>query len=904
MMEPQFASYPLRGDSAIHHWLACGPITTPLTNLEAVIKPDGSPFGPGGRWAIANAPDSLDLKLRVYRQRPPTNWQPGARPARHQSGPFDHGQWDYAIAEEDNLIDFSLFNLTPAFMEAWLFACLRADVPLSLSAELLTIGPTRVWLNGMLYVHYVGFGYVEPTAIPLTLTLAPGLNDLQLHGEMIGWREARLALGLRFTERPPVQVCLPLGDVAAERWHRAEETLPRLSLRQFAFPTLPARLWLHPSAPEALDVEAEVTIPLPAGVPTVFQGELDAAPLSKAAALFTLTERARLSLAPGEAASLPITPALIEAFNHIPNEHDLRLTLRPADGTPYRITREVWIPKGDYRREPYGDYDSRRREALAYLAQLPYEVMGAIAAVETGKANSIEPAGVDIACEFMSRRCDCADFYALTLLALLERYGEHLALRPADRQRITDAFHRFKYWIDEPGIDAMCYFTENHQILFHVTAYLAGQRWPDVVFVNSGLTGRRQMDRARPRIERWILNRLRGGFSEWDSNAYLTLDAFALLALVEFAHSPRLRTLAETLLHKIFFIIACQSWRGAHASSHGRCYVSALKTARDENTSSPQRIAWGLGGFNGEMRATGLLALAHRYRVPDVVQRIGAHLPELLVTRARSAGRYRPRFDLRPDMWEVNTLTRRTPNYALSAAVDYRPGKPGIQEHLWQATLSPEAAVFTTHPGNSQEHGNARPNFWAGSARLPRVAMADATIVCLYNLALGGGLPFTHAYFPTAAFDEYALEGCWAFARVGNGYLALWGDGDLRLTETGRHAEQEIRSSGPGQAWLCRMGGADDDGDFVAFCRNTRAHAPQVDNLNVRWIAPHGRALEFGWEKPLLVDDRPQPLKDFPHYDNLYTRTPLGAETMVIRFDDDQLVLDLKRGAWQLIPAR
>ena len=111
----------------------------------------------------------------------------------------------------------------------------------------------------------------------------------------------------------------------------------------------------------------------------------------------------------------------------------------------------------------------------------------------------------------------------------------------------------------------MCYFTENHQILFHVTAYLAGQRTPKQVFANSGLTGRQQMSRAKGRIERWILTRLRGNFSEWDSNAYMTLDAFAMLALVDYAVSPRLRELATARprfgYERLHILLTREGWR-------------------------------------------------------------------------------------------------------------------------------------------------------------------------------------------------------------------------------------------------------------------------------------------------------------------------------------------------------
>jgi hypothetical protein len=737
-------------------------------------------------------------------------------------------------------------------------------------------------------VRHVDFGYVEPLVVPISLNLTEGWSNIWLYGEMLGWREARLALGLRLLQPPPVTVGLPLGRVSAEAWRRAETDLSGVHLKQFAFPTLPAQLWLNPDAPQPLDIVAKLSLPLPeVGLDLTLDSDRITVP----------EHAAQLTLQPGQSADLPIADDLVRMFAHLPTEQHLQLQLRPTDSVPFSVSQEIWVGASIFYRQPYGTYDTRRRAALEHLAQIPYQINGAIAAVEIGQATTIEPEAVSLACQFLENRFDCADFYAVGLLTLLFLYdSNHHALRSPERQRIENAFRNFKFWIDEPGLDAMCYHTENHQILFHVTAYLAGQRWPNRVFTNSGQTGRRQKARARPRIVEWISRRLRGNFSEWDSNAYLTLDAYAMLALTEFADSPRLREMATALLHKIFFILACQSWRGIHGCTHGRAYVTSLKTARIENSSGLQNIAWGLGNFNRETRATGLLALARRYRVPDILQKIGADMPDLLVTRAHSAGRYRPQFDLKRGPWEVNTLTYRTPDGMLSAAIDYLPGAEGWQEHLWQATLSPEAVVFTTHPGNSQENEVARPNFWAGSARLPRVAMADRTVICLYNMALKGGLNFTHAYFPTTAFDEYHIEGAWAFGRVGNGYVALWGDGDLHLTSAGRHAGQELRGSGPGQAWLCHMGRAAVDGDFTAFCKRVSHTSPQVAGLTLSWNRSDGQTLTFGWEAPLLVNDTTPQLSNFPHYANLYTHTPLGADRMRISHNGQQLILDLSGG--------
>ncbi|MGQ9908231.1 MAG: hypothetical protein ACUVS2_05270 [Candidatus Flexifilum sp.] len=885
MSADHLVHYGLYPDGSIRHWLACGPILSDLTTtIEGVIDRTGPAFGEGRRWVLnywAWSPASKRIKQRIYRALPPFTWTPGARPQHHAAG-IDGKPWEYRTAEDDQVIDFSLFNFTPTLMQAWLFAGLEAPSAGVYQAELITIGPARIVVNGLQTVHYAeAFSYVEVQRIPVTLTLNAGLNEIYLHGEMLGWREARLALGLRVSAAADLRIAIPIGAIDPERWQRAEAGLQALRVRQFAFPKLPGLIQLSPQG-QPFSFDAVVELPIPENI----FAQLDRLERPRGIS--------RLALQPGQAGELPIVTEVTAGMSGMPGENSLRLTLTPADGTPLTVQREIWAGRNSFSSTPYGDYESRRREALEHLAAMPFDVPASMAALELERVTHVSSEAVALACHFMERRYDCADFYAVGLLALLHRFPE--AIRPEDYERIERAFLGFKYWIDEPGIDAMCYFTENHQILFHVAAYLAGQRWPDRIFTNSGLTGQQQMNRARARIEPWILTRLRGSFSEWDSNAYMTLDAFAMLALIDHARSARLRELATTLLHKLFFLLACQSFRGVHGSTHGRCYVTALKSARVENTSSLQRIAWGMGIFNGETRATGLLALSRRYRVPDILQRIGADIATPIVTQAHSKARFRPRFDMRGDEWEVRTITYRSPDVMLSAAVDYHPGEFGIQEHLWQATLGPEASIFTNYPGNSQEHGNARPNFWAGSVRLPRVGMHDRTVICLYPIDPAVGLGFSHAYFPTAAFDEWILDGGWAFARSGGGYVALWGDGDLVLTEDGCHAGQELRVRGPGKVWIAYVGSAVEHGDFGRFRADVMRHTPQVEHDRVRWETPDGQRLLFGWTGPLIVNDEPQNWADMPHYDNRYTHTPMDAERMTIRHGGEALILDLLKG--------
>ncbi len=893
MTVPKFFSFPLI-NGIIPRWIASPVITTPLTppliQMADHVRETGSPFGERGRWAMnfwAFDPEVADLKLRVYRGLPPRDrTTPPPFAERAPNG----GAWRSVRAEEDGVIDFSRFNFNPTLMEGWLYATLHSPTTQTITADLLTIGPATLWLNDALVTFNADrFSYVALRRIAVTLDLQAGANQIVIHGEMLGWREARLALGLHFTgAADALEVRLPMlgdDDHSPEDWTAAEATLDAVQIRAFAYDHLPALIWLDDTHPDPVTVDAEVTIPIPD------------TPWAKLIGLTVPSGRARLTLTPGAPAELPIPPEVMAAFAHLPGENALRLTLRPVNGVPLSREVELWASANAYSHALYGTYDSRLQEARDHLAAMPYDVPASMAAVRTGQALQIDSAAVAVACAFMNDRADCADFYAIGLLAALYWHGDSAALKPEDQAKIEDALRGFKFWIDEPGIDAMCYFTENHQVLFHVTQYLTGQRYPDWVFTNSGLTGREQRALAVPRIEAWIRRRLRGNFSEWDSNAYLTLDAFAMLAIAEFAADASLRALATGLLDKIFYGLAVQTYRGTLGSSHGRCYTVALKSARVENTSPLCRIAFGMGIFNGETRATGLLALARHYRVPEVIQRIGAEVETTVTTRARSVGELVPESDMKAGGWDVRTITYRTPDGMLSAAVDHQPGSMGIQEHLWQATLSPEAAIFTTYPGNAQEHGNARPNFWAGSVRLPRVGMVGRDLICLYRLEAGVGMGFTHVYFPVEAFDETYTYGPWAFVRVGEGYIALWGDGELVWTENGRHAYQELRSAGAGQAWICRLGRRADDGEFADFVDRLLAIEPQItEDGGVTWTTPEGATLAFAWDRPFTVDGVAQSWDDLPHSANAFTDTPLAADALILRHGDETITIDYERG--------
>ena len=157
----------------------------------------------------------------------------------------------------------------------------------------------------------------------------------------------------------------------------------------------------------------------------------------------------------------------------------------------------------------------------------------------------------------------------------------------------------FKYFPNEPGIDSLCTWTENHYILFTSAAYLAGQMYPDEIFSNSGETGRQKIELNRTRILRWLDLRFHTGFSEWLSHVYYDEDLTALLALYDFAADDEIRRKAEMVLDLLVFDMALNSFKGVFGSTHGRAYENTKKWASNEGTTDTSKLLFGMGIFSG-----------------------------------------------------------------------------------------------------------------------------------------------------------------------------------------------------------------------------------------------------------------------------------------------------------------
>ena len=301
--------------------------------------------------------------------------------------------------------------------------------------------------------------------------------------------------------------------------------------------------------------------------------------------------------------------------------------------------------------------------------------------------------------------------------------------------------------------------------------------------------------------------------------------------------------------------MALNSFRGTFGSTHGRSYERNKKWAREEATTTTQKLLFGTGSFAlHENMSAVCLALSKSYRMPQVLYEIANDLArDELINRQRMGIRLAEaeRWGLGFEDWEdgmvflsleaythprtidlvmrvfdafnwwendffepfkhrrgllkvlrrlrllplvarlfahditrntreqVDIYTYRTPDYMLSSAQDYRKGYGGDQQHVWQATLGPNAVCFTTHPARRQ---GPSPNYWTGSGSLPRVAQVKNTVIVIYDINTRPGLylthrlRFTHAWLPRDQFDEVLEREDWIFARRGEATLRRLAD--------------------------------------------------------------------------------------------------------------------------------
>lgn len=192
--------------------------------------------------------------------------------------------------------------------------------------------------------------------------------------------------------------------------------------------------------------------------------------------------------------------------------------------------------------------------------------------------------------EYMSKRFDCADFRA----QLLFKIYKDCPLSDRCAALIKNTFLGFKYFMDEPGDDSMCYWSENHQLLFAVSEYLAGQEWPDDVFTNDGKTGAEHRLKAGERIDAWLQQRFDYGFSEYLSNNYLAEDIAPMANFIAYADDKKQVERMKIITDILWLDVALNSVNNRFVAVSSRMYGNnKAANCIGNSMQSAMNILWG-----------------------------------------------------------------------------------------------------------------------------------------------------------------------------------------------------------------------------------------------------------------------------------------------------------------------
>ncbi len=917
-MPIHFARYELI-NGYIHNWIVAGPQAIPVLDMERF--------------------QGEDWKLQIARHYTPTLTLPRSHSTRTGEGDVGSGvtptpvetetfhvgdaqlTWNYFRCDDDHFVDCTAFYHTCHYLRAWAYS--RVVSPASgaepveaaqaVTCILTTNGPADVWLNGQHVHRHEHFHHQIPHSVSfraqLRAQLREGHNEFLVRFAEVAARECPYAMALQIVgASPEAFVFVPTLHEGIARRQTVETAIEAAYLDRDVF-VWDDEITVH--WPKDLATSAELTVRLqqPQG---------------------WIHSEARPTVSAGHRAPISMPYQVPEGPFHIV----LLPSLQEYYEGNLRVERKIALTalKNKYSQSPYGTFAERRMEALTDAARRADNVFSEIAKMALGNWADVNTDVIMQTIAGINQRKDCSDFYLVGLLGMMHRYGSDPQFPESLKQPLEACVLNFKYWMDEPGEDAMCYWSENHQILFHACEILAGQLYPNCMFTNVGQTGAWHRAKGERMALSWLHKRGASGFREWDSNCYFEEDLLALSHLADLAESQPVYDLATVIMDKMFFTMALNSYKGTFGSTHGRTYVQHIKGARNEATAGVSRLMWGMGAFNDKIMATVSLACMTNYGFPLIIGDIAIALPEEMWNRERHAGTLEAWRDRATGDWDVNKVTYKTPDYMLCSAQDYQPGESGYQQHIWQATLGPDAVVFVTHPPCLSEENSHRPGFWHGNLILPRVAQWKDVLIAIHNAtSLRGAhfapkqspssdretaercfsiasqktlamtqsddwLGFTHAYFPVWAFDGYVLRDGWAFARKGDGYLALTAARGVELITRGDNAYRELRSYGQDNVWLCHMGRAALDGDFSAFQDKILALAVTFEGLSMRCATLRGETLAFGWKGPLLRNGQVEPITGFKHYDNPYCVADLPASQMDVRYGDLTMRLKFASG--------
>lgn len=458
----------------------------------------------------------------------------------------------------------------------------------------------------------------------------------------------------------------------------------------------------------------------------------------------------------------------------------------------------------------------------------------------------------------IDRRFDCSDF----LMCGLIRYLKNYSLDEEMEVRVREVMLHYRYWMDQEGSDAMCFWSENHSLMFYVSAMNAGELYPDDYFTRAHMTGRELYEAGKKRVEQWLDDVEAHGFEEFLSTVYMCVTFAGLLNVIDYSET-RISERASKVLDRILEMLAMHTYKGSVIAPMGRVYRQViypfLQGAQALMNLLNPKVPYSYG--------EGWLAFyaTSKYRIPqELKEKMEAEISteystgNALIRLEKNAfycmtSVQSPRLDLNFRRWKNLTLLeekepvdRKSHEYTKSlnerfhGTTCFEPGVYGYQQHMWSAALDSSTQVFVNHPGGTCDSSSMRPGYWYGNGVMPAIRQKKGTLGAIYVIPDDHPIHFTHVFWPEVKFQRCEKDEHWLFGEKDGGYIGIWCSQPMQAYQD-QVFDCEYRSYGNHIGYWCICGSKENDSDFDAFMRRCR-------RLSVKYDAAKGVLTGAGFD--------------------------------------------------------
>lgn len=738
-----------------------------------------------------------------------------------------HGGRDGAFI---NLSDFYADMRRVAFDAATVLTVSRE---MQVRALLWSYAAVDVYCNGV----KIG-GLAQPVYKPIgraeiTLPLRAGNNVVYLACETLGVRDTRSVVGIQILEnRDEIRVTLP-DEALAEAAAPALDFLESAELK-------PHGLLFSRPAPE--------------GTCWAFDGyDPDYAHAHLQKAWHDVSGKTQIDLTDGEA-YLTVRLIFGEQKHILQRRFERTEQIRPAYIRPVPSHEENLALI--YRR--IADVES-----LSRGEEFGFPIANMLARKYLGDASKDDARLMDETLYLIEKRVDCADFLVCGLIRYLKNY----AVSEDTAKRAREVLTHFRYWMDQDGFDGMCFWSENHCLMFYASAMQAGEMYPEEYFPLARMTGKELHAWGRGKVLCWLDDIEAYGFEEFLSTVYMCVTFAALINVVDYAEEA-ISVRAAKITDRLLSMLATHTFRGGIIAPQGRVYrgvlypfqAGAMALMNLADPAQPYDYGEGWLGFYATSRYRFPADLKEKMEKPASLSYTTGNARIILekredwcLTSVQSPREPFTRWEnetQKPDADPSSHAFVKSYNECFHGTTCFQPGVYGYQQHLWYAALDGEAAVFVNHPGSASEGGDMRPGYWHGSGVFPALKQEGNLLGLIYRIPHSHPLRYIHLYCPECRFDEVRRTGDWLLLKKDSGFIGLWSSAPMERWN-GENFGCEMRMWGSETACLCVCAGREirDMDEFAQYVLSLR---PGYDTEK-RTLSTEGFALQW-----VLGEDKTQ----------------------------------------------